>query len=36
MRRWHAAHPEVECVTGAHEGQFDPFQHEDEPEDIDT
>ena len=25
MRKWHAAHPEVECVEGAHEGQFDPF-----------
>ena len=35
MRRWHAAHPEVECVAGAHEGQFDPFQHEDEPDEPD-
>jgi len=34
MRRWHARHPEITCVTGAHEGQFDVFGHaEDEDED---
>lgn len=30
MCKWHAAHPGVECVTGVHDGQFDPFGHDDE------
>jgi ATP-dependent DNA ligase len=34
MKRWHAAHPEIGCETGAHEGQFDPFGHEEEEEEM--
>lgn len=25
MYKWHKLHPEVACVTGRHDGQFDPF-----------
>jgi hypothetical protein len=26
MKKWHREHPDVECYSGAHEGQFDPFE----------
>jgi hypothetical protein len=32
MKKWHKLHPEIDCATGAHEGQFDPFNHEEDPE----
>lgn len=35
MRKWHAAHPDVECYTGVHEGQFDPFAHDQDEDDDD-
>jgi hypothetical protein len=37
MRRWHSLHPEVECATGAHDGQFDPFggDMDDDDDDLD-
>lgn len=25
MRKWHRNHPDIECVEGPHDGQFDPF-----------
>ena len=25
MHKWHKAHPEIECIEGDHEGQFNPF-----------
>ena len=27
MQSWCAKHPDIVCVHGAHEGQFDPFGH---------
>jgi hypothetical protein len=27
MNKWHRAHPEIECIKGAHDNQFDPFGH---------
>lgn len=33
MRKWHTAHPEIGCVEGAHDGQFDPFEHTDTQDD---
>lgn len=30
MEKWHRLHPEIDCVSGAHEGQFDPFEHEED------
>lgn len=35
MEKWHTLHPEIECETGAHEGQFDPFAGELPLEDED-
>jgi hypothetical protein len=31
-KRWHRKHPGIQSITGAFEGQFEPFGH-DEPED---
>ena len=25
MKKWHREHPDVGCIEGDHEGQFDPF-----------
>lgn len=36
MTKWHGQHPDIQCITGDHEGQFNPFDHdnaEDEFED---
>ena len=30
MKKWHRLHPEIEMAVGAHEGQFDPFGHDEE------
>ena len=27
MRKWHLNHPDIECLNGDHEGQFNPFDH---------
>lgn len=29
MKKWHGRHPEIECITGDHEGQFNPFADDD-------
>ena len=26
MKKWHNKHPNIECITGPHENQFDPFE----------
>jgi len=28
MNKWHNANPNIECITGTHEGQFNPFEDE--------
>lgn len=33
--RWHTKNPKVDSITGPHDGQFDPFGHENEDEDDD-
>lgn len=35
MEKWHRNHPDIQCSTGAHDGQFDPFEHDDEDDDLD-
>lgn len=35
MRKYHREHPRIECIEGAHEGQFDPFGHEEEEDEDD-
>lgn len=37
MKRYHAKHPDIMCITGPFEGQFDPYerQYEDDQEDND-
>jgi len=30
MHKWHESHPDVLCITGDHEGQYNPFDHEEE------
>jgi len=38
MRKWHRNHPDVECLTGDHEGQFNPFNifdHDESDDDED-
>jgi hypothetical protein len=35
MKSWCDKHPEIDCMTGAHEGQFDPFGHDDEDDEHD-
>lgn len=32
MNRWHNQHPDIQCITGDHEGQYNPFEHDSEPE----
>ena len=27
MEKFHRLHPEIQCIKGAHEGQFNPFEH---------
>lgn len=34
MEKWHNLHPDIDYIDGAHEGQFDPFES-DEEYDID-
>ena len=36
MRKWHLNHPDIECLNGDHEGQFNPFDHgeSDDEEDL--
>ena len=33
MKRWHAKHPNVQCVTGDFDGQFNPYDPRDEEDD---
>jgi hypothetical protein len=33
MKKWHRLNPDVECITGVHEGQFDPFGNDDDFDD---
>jgi hypothetical protein len=32
---WHKKHPEIEALTGPHEGQFDPYNHDENNEEND-
>lgn len=29
MDKWHRNNPNIQCITGDHEGQFNPFDHDD-------
>jgi hypothetical protein len=31
-KKWHRNNPDIESITGAHEGQYDPFEHQHETE----
>lgn len=35
MKRYHKKHPDIQCITGPFEGQFDPYQHPEEQVDED-
>lgn len=35
MEKWHRNHPNIHCVTGSHDGQFDPFGNDDDQDDDD-
>lgn len=30
MNKWHRLHPNITCITGDHEGQFNPFDHDED------